>query len=51
MTDRATVAFDKDDKDVIDEAQERLADELGGITPSKGETVVHLAKNYVENDD
>ena len=51
MTDRATVSFDKDEKDVIDEAQERLSAELGGINPSKGETVVHLCRDYVENDD
>lgn len=51
MSNRATVAFDKDEKPIIDEAQERLGEELGGINPSKGETVVHLAKNYVENDD
>lgn len=51
MTDRTTVTFDRDDKDVIDEAQARLAEELGGITPSKGETVVHLCRDYVEDDD
>jgi len=51
MSDTTTVSIQRDDADVIDEAQARLSKELGGITPSKGETVVHLAKSYVEDDD
>lgn len=51
MSNRTTVAVDKDERPVLDEAQERLSDELGGIDPSIGETVVHLAKRYVEDTE
>jgi len=45
-----TVSFSPEHKSTVDEAQEALADELG-FEPSKGETVVHLCKDYVENRD
>jgi RNA polymerase-interacting CarD/CdnL/TRCF family regulator len=51
MTDRATVAIDKDEKPVLDQAQEHLEEELNGISSTKGETVVHLCPEYVENKE
>lgn len=45
-----TVSFKPEHKSTVDDAQDALADELG-FKPSKGETVVHLCKDFVEGTD
>ncbi|MWV40137.1 hypothetical protein GRS80_10320 [Natrialba sp. INN-245] len=50
MSDYTTVSFRPEHKSVVDDAQDALADELG-FQPSKGETVVHLCKDFVEGTD
>lgn len=50
MSDKTTVSIDRDGLSAVDEAQERLEDDLG-VSPTKGETVAYLARDYVEDDD
>lgn len=49
MSDKTTVSIDRDDLSVVDQAQDRLEDELG-VSPTKGETVAKLCRDYVEDD-
>lgn len=50
MSNQTTVSLRPEHKPAVDEAQELLAEELG-FEPSKGETVVKLCRDYVENRD
>lgn len=49
MSNQTTVSINRDHKSTIEQAQDALADELG-FEPSKGETVVHLCRNYIERN-
>lgn len=50
MSDITTVSLQREDKPVVEEAQERLEDELG-VSPTLGETVAKLCREFVEDDD
>ena len=50
MTNYTTVSFHPEHKSAVDDAQDALADELG-FEPSKGDTVVHLCKKFVEGTE
>lgn len=46
---QTTLSIRKEHKQMIDDAQEALTDELG-FEPSKGEAVVYLCRDYVERE-